>query len=622
MNRVMGEMGSFFTELKRRNVFKVAVAYAIVSWLLIQITDIVAPALHLPDWTLTFIVYLLIIGFPLALFLSWAFELTPEGIKVTSSQGPDKFHTHTTGQQLNYTIIGVLILAVIFLVVDNYMLEGDKHEETEVSGEETPVRSEVGGVRSEVLPNSIAVLPFDNLSPDPDNAYFAAGIHDTILNELAKIGDINVISRTTMLRYAGSDKTIDEIADELNVETVMEGSVQYAEGRVLVTAQLIDPKTNAHLWSKNYDREFKGIFALQADIASNIAIALEAELLPAERANIEKPMTNSPEAYALYLRAVASVADLGPFGFGISKDLHRFLDQAIAIDPDFARAYALKAVDYVSAIIRPAKLSEQIDRAELERLAVENAQRALSIDPGMGLAYDVLAQVHWFNWQGTQAEEYFKKALALSPNDYDVRVDYAIFLAEFGRSRESIPIAEPLLNISPGFGHYVLGKMYWYVENYDKAMPLLREASALVPSFPFDTLELAISEAAMGNKSEALRNLRIVEGLWQDVAVEPAFLAMAAYTYSRIGRPEDAQRMVDRLDAMSAEYTVGPGSWALAYLAMGDEENALIKFNQAADLNGYDDSYSVTGEFSTTTDLDPRLEQPEFVEVLNRLGPK
>ena len=215
-------MISFITELKRRNVFKVGVAYAIVAWLLIEVVATVFPILALPDWSIRLITIVILLGFPLALFFAWAFELTPEGIKPTQSVEPEQSITRLTGQKLNVTIIILLSLAVVFLVIDNYVLKEDRSLDKEVRSQKTEVRSDetdTEGARrvvtnvpqvkkKEVLSNSIAVLPFENLSPDPDNAYFAAGIHDTILNELAKIGDLNVISRTAMLRYVNTGKTL------------------------------------------------------------------------------------------------------------------------------------------------------------------------------------------------------------------------------------------------------------------------------------------------------------------------------------------------------------------------------------------------------------------------------
>jgi TolB-like protein len=286
---------SFFTELKRRNVFKVGVAYAIVAWLIMQVAEAFFPALHLPDWTVTFVAVLLIIGFPLALFLTWAYELTPEGVKPTSPEGPARYHTRTTGLQLNYFIIGVLVLVVVFLVVDNYVLV-DKPEVVSKEVTQTDIPAQMKGV----LPNSIAVLPFDNLNPDAEDSWFSAGLHDELLNQLAKIRDLNIIARTSVLRYANSDKKISEIAEELNVETIMEGTVRYAEGRVRVTTQLVDAATGAHLWSETYTRPFENIFEIETDIASQIAAALEVEFAPEELHRIESATASrSPEALSL-----------------------------------------------------------------------------------------------------------------------------------------------------------------------------------------------------------------------------------------------------------------------------------------------------------------------------------
>ena len=286
-------MASVWGELKRRNVVKVAVAYAIVGWVLIEVSSVLLPTFQAPEWVMRVFSFFIIAGFPVALILSWAYELTPEGIKLERNVAVGESITQVTGRKLDFAIIGALVLALGF-VVYNYVLRDGADESPEVAVVEP---------EQAVLPNSVAVLPFENLSLDPEDAFFAIGIHDTILNELAKISALNVIARTSMERYANSDQTIQEIAEELNVETVMEGSVQYAEGRVLITAQLIDPRTNTHLWSDSYNREFSDIFAIQADIAMNIANALEAEFSLEEQASIEETPTDSPEAYVLYLRA-------------------------------------------------------------------------------------------------------------------------------------------------------------------------------------------------------------------------------------------------------------------------------------------------------------------------------
>ena len=204
---------SFFVELKRRNVFKVAVAYAIVAWLLVQITSTVAPALHLPDWTLTFIVYLTIIGFPLALFLAWAFELTPEGIKPTSEISQGESISKTTGQKLNYTIIALLSLAVVFLVLDNYLLTEDRSQKSAVRMGNTtgstvarvPLSGDKGSMSNDSVKPSIAVLPFADLSPNKDQEYFSDGLSEELLNQLAQLHDLRVIGRTSSFAFKGKN---------------------------------------------------------------------------------------------------------------------------------------------------------------------------------------------------------------------------------------------------------------------------------------------------------------------------------------------------------------------------------------------------------------------------------
>ncbi len=281
---------SVLSELNRRKMLQVAAVYLVVAWLTMQVIDVIHSPLRLPEWFPTVVIVFLAIGFPIAMIISWAFNVTPGG--VVRDKGNDESGKHS-GRTIEFVLIGLVGIAVLWLIY-----------RTEFDSRPLPEPLAVEETAPDVLPNSVAVLPFANLSPDPDNAFFAAGIHDTILNELANIKGMNVISRTAMLRYADGTTPIPQIAEELRVETVMEGSVQYANGRVLVTAQLIDPTTNAHLWSENYDREFADIFAIQADIATQIAIAMRTQLSADERLRIAKQMTSSPEAYALYLRAM------------------------------------------------------------------------------------------------------------------------------------------------------------------------------------------------------------------------------------------------------------------------------------------------------------------------------
>jgi TolB-like protein len=316
---------SFWGELRRRNVVKVGVAYAVVAWLLIQVASVVLPTFAAPEWVAQSVTFLLILLLPVVLIIAWAFEITPEGIKKTAQVPLQESITHVTSQKLNYVVTTLLVLAVVFMAIDNYVLDGSVRGPGRQSAAEqaAPATDGTGAVGAPAsaqpsaaagssalvgqrprLPNSVAVLPFANMSPNADDSYFAAGIHEEILNYLAKLKSLNIIARTSMLQYADTPKTLQAIAEELNVETIMEGSVRYSANRVRVTTQLIDAATGVHLWSEAYERDFADIFAIQADIAMNVANALEAEFSEAEQQSIETAPTTSADAYALYLQVV------------------------------------------------------------------------------------------------------------------------------------------------------------------------------------------------------------------------------------------------------------------------------------------------------------------------------
>ena len=333
---------SFFAELKRRNVFKVGVAYAIVAWLLIQIVATVFPILALPEWTIRFITIVVIIGFPLALILAWIYELTPEGIKVTTSEGPDQYHTQTTGQRLNYFIIGVLVMVVTFLLVKDYVLKespevNGKTPATSVVTETVTPEKEVQEKAEEAAPsNSIAVLPFTNMSEDKANEYFADGIAEEILNSLARIKDLEVRGRTSSFYFKDKNEELTTISRMLNVEYVLEGSVRKAENQVRITVQLINAVKDEHLWSKTYERTLNDIFAIQEDIAKSVADTLQISLGVGELGKAPG-MTRNIDAYDAYLHGNELFRRRGS-----SEDFTRatqYYREAVKLDPDFLRAW-------------------------------------------------------------------------------------------------------------------------------------------------------------------------------------------------------------------------------------------------------------------------------------------
>jgi TolB-like protein len=373
-------MASMWEELKRRHVVKVGLAYVAVGWLLIEIASTLLLIFKAPPWVLPTLTSLIILGFPLALVLSWIFDLTPRGLERTrsdvQSDGASEGITNVSERTLGLAIIGGLVLVLGIIVVDTYVLV------------DTP--DDVSNTR-DVLPNSVAVLQFENLSGDSDDAHFSAGLHEAILSKLAKLRDLSVISRTSVLRYAGSDLSIPEIARELNVGTVMEGSVQYANDRVRIFVNLIDAATDEHLWSETYDREFSDIFAIESDIATNVTRALQVELVLAEQEDVKRAPTPSSEAYRLYLSATQQ-------GHQSDEVRLELLGRAIEAAPDFALPYVERASIYIQQQRTPGTTASLQDRrAEPEALAIEDLDKALVIDPTLGWAYAWLGMLHRYN---------------------------------------------------------------------------------------------------------------------------------------------------------------------------------------------------------------------------------
>src|SRR5437899_12662312 len=314
--------GNFFAELKRRNVYKVAVAYLVVAWLLIQAASILFPTFEAPAWTMKVFITAIALGFPVAVILAWAFDLTPEGIKRAGEISPAESSIRHTGRKLTMSI-GVVALIAAGLLIFQFTRKTSVTENANVSADS----------------KSIAVLPFDNLSSDKENAFFAQGIQDEIITTLSKISGLRVISRTSTVHYNSAPENLSEIARQLRVSNVLEGSVQKAGDRVHINVQLIQADTDAHLWAQSYDRELTDIFGVEAEVAKSIADSLQATLSPQEKARVEAKPTTNPDAYVLYLRArdYQTRPDNLLQDFRAARNLYA---QAIKLDPNFALAHA------------------------------------------------------------------------------------------------------------------------------------------------------------------------------------------------------------------------------------------------------------------------------------------
>ena len=286
------------SELKRRNVFKVAMAYAIAGWLIIQVATSVFPAFKFPAWTVQFVIILVVIGFPISLIIAWAFELTPEGVKKTGEVDKAESLAPSTGKKLNKLIIAVLSLAVIFLLIDRFFFVP--------TGESTAKTDQTAAITDK----SIAVLPFADFSPKGDQGWFADGLTEEILNDLVKTPDLKVASRTASFAYKGKNEDITDIAKNLGVAYILEGSVRKAGEEVRVTVQLIQASDGIHLWSQSYNGVEKDIFKIQEDIAIKIANALKTAMKPGALKKMVKAGTTSIEAYNEYLKGLASAGSV------------------------------------------------------------------------------------------------------------------------------------------------------------------------------------------------------------------------------------------------------------------------------------------------------------------------
>jgi len=411
---------NFLAELKRRNVVRAAILYGVSAWVLMQIVSVMFPALHLPAWTVTLVAALLLLLFPLVLIFSWVFEVTTEGLKRTADIAPGHSVTHHTGRRMEWIILGVLALAVGLLL---YQLFLPNREQTKPSAPGSPAGASTASTTGNF--KSVAVLPFVNMSNDPDNEFFSDGISEELLNALVKLPGLRVPSRTSSFAFKGKDMDVTEIGRALEVDHVVEGSVRKSGNRVRVTAQLIDLGNDSHIWSQTYDRELVDIFSVQDEIARGIAEALEVQLGLGEGEHLVTQSTSNIQAYELYLRA-GQLWQLRRREAVINAQ--GLLLRAIDLDPDFAQAWArLAAVYMVTSSWSEAELKETTDRAEM------SARRALQLDEKLAQPRAVLANIAAGQQNFADSERLFLEAIELEPSDPTTHLWYAILLNGLGR---------------------------------------------------------------------------------------------------------------------------------------------------------------------------------------------
>jgi TolB-like protein/Flp pilus assembly protein TadD len=580
---------NFFAELKRRNVYKVAIAYAVVAWLLMQIATQVFPFLEIPNWAIRLVIMLIVIGFPIALVIAWAFELTPEGLKRTefADELPKK---SARNHAWLYVVIVAGAISVSLFFFGRYT-----------------ATSKQSGLTA--LPaKSIAVLPFENLSGNPENAYFADGIQEEILMRLAKIADLKVVSRTSTVRYKRSPNNLREIATQLGVANVLEGSVQRTADRVHVNVQLIKAASDAHLWAEAYDRKLTDIFAVESEIAKTIADTLQAKLTGSERNAMAARPTENMEAHELYLK--------GRFFWDkrTGENLKRSIDyfnQATAADPNYALAYVgladcyLLLEDYAGA---PAD--------ETYPKAKAFAERALQLDSSLAEAHTSLAYVYTNLWQWRQAEEEFKRAIKLNANYSTAHHWYSLYLLDLGRIDEAmaeIKRAHELDPLSLIIGT-TLNYAYFVEGDVDSSIAQCKRVIDLDSSFPRAHEYLGLGYLAQGRYPEAIVEIhKAVELSGRDRRP----LRDLGFGYAVSGKRAEALTVLKEIEGNYEKHKAIGQDFAAVYAGLGEKDQAFAWLEKDFQARS-----GLLAWSRWTPPFDSLRSDPRFADLLRRMGLK
>lgn len=540
-------MRSFFTELRRRNVYKAGAAYAVVGWLVVQIATQVLPLFDVSPLALRVIVLLIVAGFPIVLILSWVYEVTPEGIVRTGDVEPAESITHETGRRLNLVIIGVLAIAVLFLVAQRYLF---------------PQRA--AAPTTAITDKSIAVLPFENLSEDKANAFFAQGIQDEILTRLAKIGALKVISRTSTQHYAASPDNLPEIARQLGVANILEGSVQKAGDAVHVNVQLIRAATDEHLWAETYNRELHDIFGVEGEVAGAIADALNAKLSGAEKAAVTDKPTQNIAALEAYMRGRA--LDGSGYGYAVVRAQLDAFEEAVRLDPAFAPAWGqismLSGYLYFNGVdpsrFTPESVKHATDMAV--QLAPELPETQLAQG---GYQYRVLR-----NYDA--AAKAFGAAVKEWPNNNFALQSLGLVERRQGHWDRALVHLEQAASLDPrnaGLMVVIGGETYSNLRRFDEARQWLDRALALEPNDVMATFYKTFSYMQEDRLDDAER---VLEPAVQKADVDPTLSVLHVYLRLVQHRDEDAITEAKALLARSDDALEGWRTRTAVYLGLAE----------------------------------------------------
>jgi TolB-like protein len=549
-------MASLIKELKRRNVFRVATGYLILGWVVLQITDIVAPALHLPEWTMTLVLLLGVIGFPFALFFAWAFELTPEGLKREHEVDRSQSITQHTGRKVDLAIIALLVVALAFIVWDAYLSGPDS--ELPLAEQSNDAVSTQQIEPAQITPASIAVLPFDDMSPDKDQEYFSDGIAEELLNALAQLKNLQVAARTSSFAFKGKAKGIAEIGKLLNVDTVLEGSVRKSGTRLRITAQLINVEDGYHLWSETYDRELTDVFAVQDELTKAIVGALRAHLDFGQETVVRPASPTSVSAYDAFLQG-RHYLQSDDYGERV-KALPLFR-KATDIDPGFAPAWAARATTVM--MMREDLYNDGVPRTESRILAQSAVDRALAIDSNLAEAYIAQGLLHEDGYRFEDALFSLEKAVEINPNLAEAWVWRSRILGRFGRVQEARENMLKALRLDPQNAITAIFAANLAVDFHDPEFFAIVERNVQQFSRP-----KIITQWSRLNRIEPF-NKEAYEQIVATPGVPPGIVARMKYN-----------RLKEMDEQAISNATRQPGEQLMwAYMEIGDEAKALALYD-------------------------------------------
>jgi TolB-like protein/Tfp pilus assembly protein PilF len=545
--RDLGSGVSVIGELKRRNVVRVAVLYGLAAWLILQVADVLVPALGLPDWAMRFVALLLLLGFPLMLIFSWVYELTPEGLKKQHEVDRDQSITHETGRKINYLIGALAALAIVVVVIERFM---PRNEPIPVATDAAPAAptapaAPLEETAAQTEAKSIAVLPFVNMSSDADNEYFSDGLSEELLNLLASIPDLRVAARTSAFQFKGEKIDVKDVAQKLNVAHILEGSVRKSGNKVRITAQLVNAADGYQLWSETYDRTLDDIFVVQDDIAGEVVKALQVTLLGTQLATRSRPVDS--EAYNLALQ--------GRFFLlrGHSDDFERAADyyrRSLERDPGYAPAWAgLSGAYAMQAFLG------YVPAADGFRRAREAAEKALALDPQLADAHLAMAGIYRsYDWDWAAADASVRKALDLEPGKALAIGILGVQAAMVGRWSEAIDLANKAIERDPLWpnSYATLGYILLDVNRDTEAEAAFRKAVELDPAGTFWHGALGLALLLQGKADDALQEMQQET----DEASRLTGLALAHHELGRRGESDAALAALKSKYAGMAAYQI------------------------------------------------------------------